>query len=65
MPKFPVPAYKSKTHALGTYPAIILNNDSFTLSEVGLVVSPFIVFSLCAFAVPAIILSIDIPPNFL
>lgn len=63
IPKLPVPAYKSKTSASSKCSTIILNRDSFTLSNVGLVEFPFKVFNLCPLAIPEIMRKINIPPN--
>jgi len=58
IPRFPVPANTSRTFESMILGAIILNRASFTLSEVGRVESPLIVFSLWFFAVPEITLKI-------
>ena len=52
----PLPLNKSKKTEFSTYGAIIEKRDSFTLSRVGLVSKPFLVFIILFLASPAIIL---------
>ena len=55
-PIAPLPENKSKNIESGISFCIILNKDSFTLSNVGLVFSPYSVYNFVPLAVPLIIL---------
>ena len=55
-PMAPLPENKSKNMLFGISVCIILNNDSFTLSNVGLVAFPSNVYNFVPLAFPPIIL---------
>ena len=60
-PIAPLPENKSKNMQSGKFCCIILNNDSFILSKVGLVLLPSNVYNFVPLAFPLIILILNFP----